>query len=207
VPREDVNIGLRPRESYKCALFNHVYVKARRTLNLIITPLCPRAESKRVCLRKVIEHSTPIQELELRQIPTRDWFRRDLVASRSPFLWASSPYRTLHEAKCGKAKGGLKVCRNSVKPADKLKFLVNVTSAVIHGQKHPMVIARAAYALSKASGTLFVQLLADHIPIDELQAITFHPGMLFGDGWEASGITKDMLPCDECETATIHSKV
>jgi hypothetical protein len=100
----------------------------------------------------------------------------------------------------------LKVCRNSVKPADKLKFLVNVTSAVIHEQKHPMVIARAAYALSKANGTLFVQLLADQIPIDELQVITFHPGILFGDGWKASGITKDMLPFDECETATIHPK-
>jgi hypothetical protein len=74
-----------------------------------------------------------------------------------------------------------------------------VTSAVIHGQKHPMVIPRAAYVLSKASGSLFVQLLADQIPVDELQVVTFHPGMLFGAGWEASGITRDMLPFDDCE--------
>jgi NAD(P)-dependent dehydrogenase (short-subunit alcohol dehydrogenase family) len=62
-----------------------------------------------------------------------------------------------------------------------------------------MVIPRAAYSLSKAGGTLFVQLLANQIPIEELQIITFHPGQIYGDGWAASGITKDMLPFDEGE--------
>jgi hypothetical protein len=80
-----------------------------------------------------------------------------------------------------------------------------VTSAVVHGHHHPMVIPRAAYVLSKTGSTLLVQLLADQIPVNELQVISFHPGMIFGAGFEDVGITKDMMPFDEGKASTVHS--
>jgi nucleoside-diphosphate-sugar epimerase len=68
-----------------------------------------------------------------------------------------------------------------------------------------MVIPRAAYTLSKAAGALFVQLLSDQILPDELQVITFHPGTVFGAGWEEMGATKDLLPFDEGKSASVRS--
>jgi hypothetical protein len=49
-----------------------------------------------------------------------------------------------------------------------------------------LVIQRAAYSLSKTSGTLLVQLLADQYPVDELQIVTYHPGTVYGAGWTRS---------------------
>jgi hypothetical protein len=74
--------------------------------------------------------------------------------------------------------------------------LVNVTTASIHILQHPIVAERPAYSLTKASGTLAVQILANTIPSDVMQIISFHPGMLFGDGWVAMGVTEDMFPFD-----------
>ncbi|CAM1511926.1 Fc.00g094390.m01.CDS01 [Cosmosporella sp. VM-42] len=63
--------------------------------------------------------------------------------------------------------------------------------------KLPVIIDRPAYGLTKLSGTLAVQLLSDTIPPEKMQIITFHPGMIHGDGWLAFGVTKDMFPFDE----------
>jgi short-subunit dehydrogenase len=63
-----------------------------------------------------------------------------------------------------------------------------------------MVIPRAAYSLSKTGGTLFVQLLANQVPVEELQIVSFNPGAVYGEGWAADGISKDMLPFDEGST-------
>ncbi|KAF2801216.1 NAD(P)-binding protein [Melanomma pulvis-pyrius CBS 109.77] len=79
------------------------------------------------------------------------------------------------------------------------KFLVNVTSAAIHGQHHPMIVNLAPYVLSKAAGTLFVQLLANQTPREELQVVTMHPGTIFADGYKNLGITEDMLPFDQVD--------
>ena len=77
-----------------------------------------------------------------------------------------------------------------------MQFLINVTSAVIHGQHHPMVTNLAPYVLSKSSGTLFVQLLANQVPESELQVVTMHPGTVFADGYKALGITEDTIAWD-----------
>ncbi|KAF2676627.1 putative short-chain dehydrogenase [Lentithecium fluviatile CBS 122367] len=81
----------------------------------------------------------------------------------------------------------------------KQKFLVNVTSAAIHTQHHPMVMSLAPYVLSKSAGTLFVQLLANQIPQGELQVVTMHPGTIFAEGYKDVGITEDMLPFDQAD--------
>ncbi|KAH6653790.1 putative short-chain dehydrogenase [Truncatella angustata] len=84
-------------------------------------------------------------------------------------------------------------------PGDDQRFLVNVTSQVIHQFYHPIIHARPAYSLTKASGTLAYQLLANSVAPDRLQIVSFHPGLIFGAGLEAVGLTKDMLPFDEVE--------
>ncbi|KAF2438297.1 NAD(P)-binding protein [Karstenula rhodostoma CBS 690.94] len=81
----------------------------------------------------------------------------------------------------------------------KKKFLVNVTTASIHMQNHPLIKNLAPYVLSKSTGTLFVQLLARQVPQDQLQVVTMHPGTIFGDGYIALGITEDMLPFDRTD--------
>lgn len=43
---------------------------------------------------------------------------------------------------------------------------------------------------------MYVQLLANQIPVDEVQIVTYHPGAVHSDGWAAGGITEDMLPFD-----------
>jgi hypothetical protein len=61
----------------------------------------------------------------------------------------------------------------------------------------PIVAARPAYSLTKASGTLAAQLIANTTPPQNMQVISFHPGMVHGVGWVEMGVTKDMLPFDD----------
>jgi len=77
------------------------------------------------------------------------------------------------------------------------QFLVNVTSAAIHTQHHPMVKNMAPYILSKSAGTLFVQLLANQTLHTELQVVTMHPGFVYGEDQRKFGITEGMLPFDQ----------
>ncbi|TVY74011.1 putative galactose dehydrogenase GalD [Fusarium oxysporum f. sp. cubense] len=82
------------------------------------------------------------------------------------------------------------------------KFLVNLTSAnmhTCHSDYAQATAIRPAYALTKASGSLFAQLVAKDVSPDKMQVISFHPGMIHTPGWEAFGVTKDMLPFDERE--------
>ncbi|KAK7185534.1 hypothetical protein DPSP01_010787 [Paraphaeosphaeria sporulosa] len=81
----------------------------------------------------------------------------------------------------------------------KKKFLVNVTTAAIHQQHHPLITTLAPYVLSKSAGTLFVQLLARQVPQDQLQVVTMHPGTVFADGFKDLGITEDMVPFDQAD--------
>ena len=63
--------------------------------------------------------------------------------------------------------------------------------------QNPIVAARPAYSLTKATGTLAVQLIANSVAPDDLQVISFHPGLIYGPGFAAAGVTKDMVPFDE----------
>jgi NAD(P)-dependent dehydrogenase (short-subunit alcohol dehydrogenase family) len=68
------------------------------------------------------------------------------------------------------------------------QFIVNVTTGSIHGTQHPAVAARPAYTVSKLSGTLFFQCLAQDIPHDKVQVLSFHPGLIYNDYWKSLGI-------------------
>ncbi|CAI6339128.1 unnamed protein product [Periconia digitata] len=80
---------------------------------------------------------------------------------------------------------------------DKKKYLVNMTSAVIHSQTHPMVVNLAPYYISKSAAAVYIQAIANQTSREQLQVVTLHPGTVFGDGFERIGITEDMLPFDD----------
>lgn len=58
---------------------------------------------------------------------------------------------------------------------------------------HPVIAQRPAYSLTKMAGTLFFQLLAQDVPPEKVQVISFHPGMIYGDGWKAIGLGPDLF--------------
>ncbi|CZR53682.1 related to peroxisomal short-chain alcohol dehydrogenase [Phialocephala subalpina] len=82
-------------------------------------------------------------------------------------------------------------------PSEKQKFLVNVTSAVIHMTENPQVAERPSYILSKMAGTMLFQLIALHVPPEKMQIVTMHLGVVYGDGWKAMGFPPDRFDSDE----------
>ncbi|CAK7244594.1 MAG: hypothetical protein STHCBS139747_006138 [Sporothrix thermara] len=79
------------------------------------------------------------------------------------------------------------------------KAILNVTTSAIHMSQNAIARGRPSYMVSKGAATHAFQLMADTVPADECQIISFHPGMLYGPGWTAFGITKDMLPFDDLD--------
>ncbi|KAF1844424.1 NAD(P)-binding protein [Cucurbitaria berberidis CBS 394.84] len=82
-------------------------------------------------------------------------------------------------------------------PGKKQKFIVNVSTGSIHAQEHPEVVSRPAYTLSKLSGTLLFQLLAQDYPHEDIQILSFHPGLIFNETWKALGLNPDQVDSDE----------
>jgi hypothetical protein len=66
-------------------------------------------------------------------------------------------------------------------------------------QGHPLVDRRPSYSLTKNSGTLMIQILADSIAAEDMQVLSFHPGAVYGAVWEEQGLTEDMFPFDDRE--------
>ncbi|OAA60287.1 NAD(P)-binding domain protein [Niveomyces insectorum RCEF 264] len=81
------------------------------------------------------------------------------------------------------------------------KFLLNVTTAAMHMLHNSMVATRPSYSLTKASITYAAQVIADSVKPEEIQVISFHPGMIYTDIWKSIGITQDQLPFDTLELA------
>ncbi|KAJ4369599.1 hypothetical protein N0V83_005361 [Neocucurbitaria cava] len=70
----------------------------------------------------------------------------------------------------------------------KQKYIINVSTVSIHATENPEVAARPAYTLSKLSGTLLFQLLAQDHPHEDMQIISFHPGLIYNELWKAYGV-------------------
>jgi hypothetical protein len=64
-------------------------------------------------------------------------------------------------------------------------------------QGYPLVDKRPTYSLTKSSGTLAIQILADSIAAEDMQVLSFHPGAVYGAVWEEEGVTEDMFPFDD----------
>jgi hypothetical protein len=53
------------------------------------------------------------------------------------------------------------------------------------------------YSLTKVSGTLAFQILANVITPDKMQIVSFHPEMIYGLPYVKKGISEDALPFDD----------
>jgi NAD(P)-dependent dehydrogenase (short-subunit alcohol dehydrogenase family) len=67
----------------------------------------------------------------------------------------------------------------------------------MHMPHNSIIALRPAYALTKASGTLAAQLLSNTVAKEKVQVVSFHPGMIYGEGWVTMGIAKEALPFDD----------
>ncbi|KAL9092100.1 MAG: hypothetical protein Q9165_004533 [Trypethelium subeluteriae] len=76
-------------------------------------------------------------------------------------------------------------------PGKGQKFIVNVSSGSIHYYTHPGTAARPGATLSKSAGTLMFQLIAMETPHEELQVISYHPGLLWNEYFESLGLPRE----------------
>jgi short-subunit dehydrogenase len=82
-----------------------------------------------------------------------------------------------------------------------MQFLINVTSQVIHmTPSHIYTQLRPAYALTKIAAASYFQLLALHVPAEKVQITSFHPGLIWNEGWEGIGYNKDSMDSGEFVT-------
>lgn len=54
-----------------------------------------------------------------------------------------------------------------------------------------------AYCASKNAGTLMVQLFAQGVAPDDMQVLSYHPGAIWTDTVERSGVPKDLIVWDD----------
>lgn len=68
---------------------------------------------------------------------------------------------------------------------------MNVSVASVHYYTHPAAAARPGGTLSKTAAATMFQLLAMENKQDELQVVTYHPGLLWNEYFESLGLPKD----------------
>ncbi|KAF5725054.1 peroxisomal short-chain alcohol dehydrogenase [Fusarium mundagurra] len=74
-------------------------------------------------------------------------------------------------------------------------YIVNVSSGAIHDSRAPKNMA--SYSLTKASGTLLVQKLADEKDPSQTQIASFHPGAVVTDQVREKGMTEIIVNWDD----------
>ncbi|ROW15080.1 hypothetical protein VPNG_03417 [Cytospora leucostoma] len=84
------------------------------------------------------------------------------------------------------------------------KSLVNVATQSIHQfdeTKNIIASKCPAYGLTKNAGTLTIQQIALHTDPEKLQIVSFHPGVVYTDGWRKAGVPEAALPFDDVSLA------
>lgn len=69
---------------------------------------------------------------------------------------------------------------------------------------HFGVTARPAYTLSKMSGTLLFQLIAQNNSPEKLQVVSFHPGLSYNEQWGLMGFSKDQFDNGKSSNYPLH---
>ena len=62
-----------------------------------------------------------------------------------------------------------------------------------------MAADRPEYGLTKASGALAMQYVAEEMSPDKMQVLSYHPGILYTDAMEATGMARDAMPFQDGE--------
>ncbi|KAM0294212.1 hypothetical protein ACHAPM_011458 [Fusarium culmorum] len=74
----------------------------------------------------------------------------------------------------------------------KQRFVVNVSSTIMHSYMQPATTKHAAYAFQKSCGTMLFQMVAKDTPVDEMQIASMHPGLLWQEEWVKMGFKDDV---------------
>ncbi|EHK22854.1 uncharacterized protein TRIVIDRAFT_28082 [Trichoderma virens Gv29-8] len=74
-------------------------------------------------------------------------------------------------------------------------WLVNISTMAIHDFE--FVKAFPAYCASKNAGTLLVQMYAQGVSPDDMQILSYHPGGIYTESVQKSGIPKDAMSWDD----------
>ncbi|KAL5601533.1 hypothetical protein FOBRF1_009066 [Fusarium oxysporum] len=75
------------------------------------------------------------------------------------------------------------------------KAIIYVSTAAIHC---PAIAAAVPdYSLSKTSGHLLIQSIAENVDREKLQIVTFHPGQILSDTARAAGLDESSAPFDD----------
>ncbi|KAH8812709.1 hypothetical protein F5884DRAFT_315445 [Xylogone sp. PMI_703] len=80
----------------------------------------------------------------------------------------------------------------NAQPGEKQRFIVNVSTQAIHMTTHPTISVRPAYTLTKMAGTLLFQVIAQNVSPQKLQVISFHPGLIWNEGWKTLNLPPDL---------------
>ncbi|WAO89961.1 Hypothetical protein NCS54_00736500 [Fusarium falciforme] len=78
---------------------------------------------------------------------------------------------------------------------DKKKYIVYVSTAAIHLPS--IASALPDYSLSKMSGHLLVQKIAEEVDREKLQIVTFHPGQILSEKARSAGLDENSFPFDD----------
>jgi NAD(P)-dependent dehydrogenase (short-subunit alcohol dehydrogenase family) len=63
-----------------------------------------------------------------------------------------------------------------------------VTTANIHATSNPVVQNFPSYTLTKLAGTVFFQFIAQEIPQEKIQVVSYHPGVIHNEAWAAMNV-------------------
>ncbi|KAI1377567.1 NAD(P)-binding protein [Hypoxylon crocopeplum] len=75
------------------------------------------------------------------------------------------------------------------------KYLVHVSTMAIHAWR--VATSYPAYGMTKNAGALALQTIAQDVPVEKMQVLSFHPGAIFTEGAENNGLTKDSYHWDD----------
>ncbi|KAI0206401.1 putative short-chain dehydrogenase [Astrocystis sublimbata] len=75
------------------------------------------------------------------------------------------------------------------------KYLVHISTPSVHDFSLGKVFP--TYGMTKHAGQLTLQLIAQDVPPEKMQIMSYHPGALFTEGTKAHGYTKDSFPFDD----------
>ncbi|KAK5048214.1 hypothetical protein LTR84_005884 [Exophiala bonariae] len=74
------------------------------------------------------------------------------------------------------------------------KYLVYVSTAAIHSRS--IAASLPTYTLTKMSGHLMLQKIAEEVDQNKLQVVSFHPGMILSETSRNAGLDENSLPWD-----------
>ncbi|KAI0387933.1 NAD(P)-binding protein [Hypomontagnella monticulosa] len=78
---------------------------------------------------------------------------------------------------------------------DAKKFLIHVSTQAIHDFAAASMYP--GYGLTKNAGALAMQLIAQDVPVEKMQVLSYHPGAIFTDAARKAGFGEDSMAWDD----------